>query len=364
MDTRERSRQGSRSRPSTAQQKARQASGPSTGQKIKQTPSRQDRQSAGQPEQGKRKASTRQQPSSAARRGKRGKPTSQRASSQRKPSRPRPTPEVVYTPPKPFSRNRLLLHLATIVAVVIAVIFGMSIFFKVENVVVSGTRTYSAWAVREASGIQQGDNLLTFSKPKASGLIRAALPYVKSVRIGIKLPDTVNIEIVETDVVYSVRDGGGYWWLMTSEGRVVEQVDSAKAGEYTTALGVQLANPAVNQDAVAVEQAPAETDPSTGETVPVTVRGSQRLEAVLSILQYLEQNGIIGQAASVDVSDLGRIKLWYGQQYEVILGDNTQLSYKISCLKSAVDQMDEYQNGVLDISFTTWPDQVGYTPFS
>ena len=42
--------------------------------------------------------------------------------------------DVVYTQPKPFNRTRFLLQLATVGAVVIAVLFGMSIFFKVKNV--------------------------------------------------------------------------------------------------------------------------------------------------------------------------------------------------------------------------------------
>ena len=44
----------------------------------------------------------------------------------------------VYTPPKPFKRGRFVLHLVTVVAVVFAIILGMSIFFKVEKVQVSG----------------------------------------------------------------------------------------------------------------------------------------------------------------------------------------------------------------------------------
>ena len=47
--------------------------------------------------------------------------------------------DVVYTAPEPFSRKRFLLRLLTVVAVVLALTFGMSIFFKVENVAVTGT---------------------------------------------------------------------------------------------------------------------------------------------------------------------------------------------------------------------------------
>ena len=37
--------------------------------------------------------------------------------------------DVVYIPPKPFQRGRFLLRLATVTAVVLAVVLGMSIFF-------------------------------------------------------------------------------------------------------------------------------------------------------------------------------------------------------------------------------------------
>ena len=35
-----------------------------------------------------------------------------------------------------------------------------------------------------------------------------------------------------------------------------------------------------------------------------------------------------------------------------------------SWMKSAVNQRSDYDMGILDVSFTTWPDRVGYTPFA
>ena len=37
---------------------------------------------------------------------------------------------------------------------------------------------------------------------------------------------------------------------------------------------------------------------------------------------------------------------------------------KINWMKSAINQRSDYDMGILDVSFTTWPDRVGYTPFS
>lgn len=281
--------------------------------------------------------------------------------------RKKPGPEVVYVPPKPFNRNRLLLSLAITLAVVLALSFSISLFFNVEVITVSGAEKYDAWTVKEASGIQYGDSLLSFGKPKAVGKIKMELPYVNTVRIGIKLPNTVNIEITEWDVLYSIRDEGNRWWLINSEGKIVDNVDSATAGEYTTILGVAVTEAAAGQPAKALESSNA-TD-SEGETLVSVVRASDQLYTALNIITCLEDNGIIGEIASVDVTDLGNLELWYGQRFQVQLGDSTNLNYKIKCLKSVVKGTDEknslkeYDSGILDISFTIKENQVIYDPF-
>ena len=184
------------------------------------------------------------------------------------------------------------------------------------------------------------------------------------------MPDTVNIIIEEDDVVYAVKDETGQWWLINSSGRVVEQGNSAKVSGNTQILGVSLDNPVPNEQAVALESAPAVTESTDeqGETVqeviPVTTTGAQRLDATLQILKALENNDIVGEAASVDVSRVDDIILWYGTRYQVNLGDSSRLDYKIACMNSVIAQMSEYQSGILDCSFTIWPNQVGYTPFS
>lgn len=275
------------------------------------------------------------------------------------------TQPVVYTQPKVFNRNRLLLQLLIICASVLAMVMALSVFFKVEVIKVSGAKAYSEWDVREASGIEIGDNLLTFSEPRASGQIQAKLPYVNEVRIGIKLPDTVIIYIEELEVAYAAKCSNGIWWLITSEGRVVEQIDDVRAESYTQIEGITLDNPVVNESAVAVEDSPQGIDPSqaTEETQVVTVTNAQRLSAALTILQALENNGIVGEAASVNVTNLNAIVLWYGTRFQVNLGDISNVDVKIAWMNTAIGQLSEYDRGILDVSFTSWENEVGFTPF-
>ena len=259
-------------------------------------------------------------------------------------------------------------------------VLGVSIFFKVDadKIMVSGAQKYDAYIIREASGIKDGDNLLTFGQAKASGKITTALPYVKDVRIGIKLPDTVHIEVTEYDVVYSIQDSANGWWLITAGGKVIEQVDNAKAGENTTITGVKLLSPRAQGQAVAAdshktqkqteaasEEAEDATEAAPAVTVPVaTVSAEQQLRIALDILQAMEKNSVIGTVASVDVTDTANLQLWYEDRYQIMLGDGSDLEYKILCMRKAVEQLESYQRGILDVSFTTWPDQVAYTPFS
>ena len=101
------------------------------------------------------------------------------------------------------------------------------------------------------------------------------------------------------------------------------------------------------------------------ETVAPVVKvvtGADKLEAALTIVSALELNQIIGEAATVDVSDVDDLKLWYGQRYQVDLGDGQRMTEKIAAMKSAIAQQKDYEMGTLDVSFTRWGDKVGFTP--
>ncbi|MBO5837795.1 MAG: FtsQ-type POTRA domain-containing protein [Oscillospiraceae bacterium] len=280
-----------------------------------------------------------------------------------------PEPELVYTQPGPFNTTRFLLRLITVIAVVFALVFGMSIFFKVKVVTVAGANKYTPQQVKEASGIMDGENLLSISEAKLSTNIKNKLPYVDTVRVGIKLPDTVKIEIEELDVVYSVEAEDGSWWLMRADGVIVDKTNAAEAEQKTKIVGLKIAVPTVGQEAVAFQPENQETT-EEGQTPAASARPTEQLDAAISIIGYLEGQKIIGDAASVNVTDLTQLEFWYKDRFQVLLGDLTQLSSKIQWARVAIDEhMQTYDSGVLDVSLTIQPDpekeyQVIYTPFS
>lgn len=285
---------------------------------------------------------------------KTGKPGSgpEKRRRRRSTSQKKPGNEVIYTQPVNFSRKRFLLQLGTMVIVVLALLFAMSLFFKVEDVSVAGVSKYTEWDIFEASGIQKGDNLLTLSKARISSRIYERLPYVKSVRIGRKLPDTVLIEIEELDVTYAVETDAGQWWLMRSDGVMLEGIKAEATGSHTRVMGIKIADPVTGEKAVAVQPEPSETLPD-GSTVPITVKAEEQLTAALTIMQNLETNGVLGEITGIDVSDLWDLQMWYGEgdRVRVLLGENTRLAEKITTMTTAFkEQLKPYDKGILDVS--------------
>lgn len=275
--------------------------------------------------------------------------------------------QVVYTPAKPFNRNRFLLHLVTAAAIVLALVLCMSIFFKASQVTVSGTVRYNAWEVREASGIAENDALLGLSRAQIGARIRERLPYVGSVRVGIKLPDTVMIEITELQVVYAVQDAQDGWWLLDASGRVVDMTDAAAAKDHTCIVGVKLQNAVIGEQAQAFESIPETVEGET-QPLPVLVTAAQKLDAAVQVLTALEENGIMGNIDTVDVTDPADLTLQYESRYRLLLGDSARLDYKVAAAKAAIAELDkkmgQYGSGELDASFTIWPDKVGFTPLA
>lgn len=264
---------------------------------------------------------------------------------------------AAYTPAKPFNRKKLALQLLTVATVALAIAIGLSIFFKVDTISVAGLEKYNYNTVVDVSGIQKGDSLVFFSRAEVSSKILQSLPYVRSVRIGISLPGTVNILIEEVDVVYSIRDSQGNWWLISTDGTVLEKIDGATATSITTIEGVRITDPAVGAKAAAAEET---ADPDT----PVTVTGADRLNAALQILQALESNELLSEFSTVDVSSVYDLQLRRGSDYQFKLGDSSDLNLKIAYVKSALPQiLKDYPSGTLDVSDPTNSDGFPFTEF-
>ena len=220
-----------------------------------------------------------------------------------------------------------------LLAVVAAIVLGVAIFFRVRTVDVQGNSIYSKEQVVSVSGVEPGDNLLTLNRSSVTANIKVRLPYVQEVSVGLILPDTVVIQVQESDLACLVTaENGGNWYLNT-DGRVLGSSVDDFTGQVVELTGFTIRDPQLGQDAVASEEQNA------------------NLAAALEIVQQMEGTGLIEQVTTVNAEKIFDIELWCGEQYQILLGGTEEMEYKISYLKAVLEQLEPYQAGVIDLTF-------------
>ena len=123
-----------------------------------------------------------------------------------------------------YRRGRFLPLLRILLFLLIcgALAAAMTVFFKVEEVSVSGNSRYTAQEVVEASGVALGDNLYLLNKDEIVARLTRELPYLSQVRIRRQLPSTLTVEVTETQAAAAVESGGTVW-LISGQGKLLEQ---------------------------------------------------------------------------------------------------------------------------------------------
>jgi len=104
------------------------------------------------------------------------------------------------------SRGRFgfLFKLLCVLTLLAALTVGVTVFFRVESVQVSGNSRYTADEVAAVTGIQMGDNLYGMNKYSIYRRMLEELPYIKSVNIRRDLPSTILVTITEWDAAAQI----------------------------------------------------------------------------------------------------------------------------------------------------------------
>lgn len=312
------------------------------------------------PNSGKKKRPSRSAPTRTRQSVKNPPAAKRRRPKKKKANRPRARSRIAFG--KIFGRT-FVRRLVISVAAAVLLILCLMAFLRVRNVSVVGNSLYTTDEIREATGVGEGSALLLVNKTAVASRIKAQLPYIDDVRIGISLPDTVKVEVVELETTYAVAADDGSYWLINSSGRLVEQITAKAASEYLTIVGVRIQNAAVGETIEVREEVPEapsedeeteeggdEEEEETLDTLP-EAKASERMEVALQIIRQMEEVDDIRAITSIDVSSIYDIEIWYGTRFEVKLGDQSELSYKLEYMVAALAQLESYQSGVLDLTF-------------
>lgn len=212
-----------------------------------------------------------------------------------------------------------------------ALVFGMSVFFRVSSIEVSGNLIYSSQDIIEASGIEPGDNLFFFNRSAATARIYSKLPYIELATTNPRLPNKIIIEVSESAAIACVEAEDG-WWAIDRSCKLLSRVE---AGDTVNLIRVAGLTPI----------APAEGDiiaPGEAEGPKVTY--------LAEILKRIVALGMAPDVTEIDISGVSSPSFDYLGRFRVKLGGSDDLDYKFQLLLSAVSKLEPGDSGTLDLS--------------
>lgn len=210
-----------------------------------------------------------------------------------------------------------------------AIVAAMAIFFKVETVEITGSSRYSDQEIIDSGGVQVGDNLFLINKFSAAEAITQKLPYISSVRISRKLPDTLCIQVEENGKLCALKQSDGYW-ILTAGGKLVEKVPFVEDMPLITGI-----------DALA---------PQSGQPLQVSEEQAAARENLLQLLQALEQRDALKRCGEIRLEDSQQLTLRFDGRFDVLYPWEADYGYKTDCLLAVVDtKLEANEKGTIDL---------------
>ena len=211
---------------------------------------------------------------------------------------------------------KLILLLAVIAGIIIYLM--LSPIFNIKNIIVEGNSSISSEQIISLSKVQKETNLFKVSNKDTTASIKEN-PYVKSVEIRRKLPDTITFVITERVATYMLEYGGSYAYI-DNQGYILEISANTKEG-LAKIVGYETV-----QDEIVPGNRLCEND-------------LEKLNTVLRITTSAKTNQFDSLITSINIEDSNNYKLYLDtEQKTVYLGDCTNLDTRMLYVKAILDK--------------------------
>ena len=219
----------------------------------------------------------------------------------------------------------------TFVIIVVAVIFVMSVSFRVKNIQVIGNSHYTASEIINAIDIEEGDNLFFFDRFAAITRVFAKLPYVQEVSLERALPDRVIIRVTESNAVAYIKVGLENW-TFDEKCKVLGRAAEGEEEGLIPVVGLNPGTIFINE--------PLQTADGDLRTI----------NYLREVLYQCVERGIAYQISRIDFSNTNNVIVYYGGKYIIRLGDPYATEHKFSMVLDAISQLKEGDIGILDVT--------------
>lgn len=264
------------------------------------------------------------------------KPSSQRPPQKRRPPQnpPKKKPRKIKAPTsqKKRKRYRFLWYFCTIfVLLAICCILSMTLFFKIDSIVVEGETQYNTEDILAHCGVEKGENLILCNTEAGVADIEKTFPYIETVWIERKLFNSIIVHVEETKPA-SIVESNGKYIVLSKKGKILEIADTMK---YDVPLlkGAKV---------------------KTAELSSTIVYEDDSLQKIIQeMIEAMESYGI-KNVKEIDISSPANIRFTYNDRITVLIGTPENIDYKLKTVTLIInDKLDKDAAGILDVSLCT-----------
>lgn len=242
-------------------------------------------------------------------------------------------------------RFGVLFKLLCLAALVAALTFGATVFFQVENIAVTGNSRYTQEEIIAASGVQVGDNLFRMSKKQISEQILHQLPYVESVSILRGLPSTITFQVTEWDAVAQVEVYGTQSGESSQE-ETEGETQAAAQQAWLISVGGKLLEPVTPEHTAPISVTGLTVlVPEAGFMLAVPQDQQDRLTALTSVLEQLQEQGMMNRVTAIDLTHASYLQLRLDGSIDAKLPLIGDTAYYLRALNAAVEEENRRRGG-------------------
>lgn len=223
-------------------------------------------------------------------------------------------------------RRSVLFRLVVYIIMAAVMAAGISVFFKISRIEVTGNIRYGADEIIAASGLKEGDNLIFINAFQISNKIFGQLPYVDEATISKRLPDTVVIGIEESYPLASVAIGAGYY-IIDKNCKILEKTD--RSGSIGT-IAVKGVEPIL---------------PKVGEKLELGREAAHKVSYLSELLSLILERQMQEDIGEIDMTDGGNPTFSYLDRFTIELGRQEGIDYKLDQLNEVLELLSAGETG-------------------
>lgn len=222
------------------------------------------------------------------------------------------------------------------VLMTVTLTLGMSVFFKIKTIQITGSSKYTEEEILAASGIKLGKNLMTTRNSSVAAGIKEKLPYIDRVTITKIWPSTLIISVGASPFTAVIEKESGGYYKIGSSGKVLEEFDEL---------------PQVQQIEIKGLRANSEKS-KIGKTFVAEDDKKVAYGYTLKVIKAIAEAGIEKSVTWLDVTEPGNISFDFNGMFTVEIGTGENIEDKLVVLARMIEDIGTDKAGRIIIKST------------